>query len=155
MGRVPYICQHLFSTIYPTPRIGLFVLPWRNLPHHRYIHQDQEPGSKLCASYICKAYTYASRSGITDTCIIHTCIRIEDDRYMHHAYMQLHHRYMHLDQGSIIKDHEYMHHACMHQDQGTRTIDICIIHTCIIPKYIRVEDKRYMQHTHMHQDQGS
>ena len=41
--------------------------------HHTYMHQDQ--GSQMFASYI-----HASRSRITDVCIIHTCIRIKDHR---------------------------------------------------------------------------
>ena len=45
-----------------------------------------------------------------------------------------------------------MHHTCMYQDQGSRIIDMCIIHTCI-----RVKDRgKLINASYMHyQDQGS
>ena len=45
-----------------------------------------------------------------------------------------------------------MHHTHIDQSQGSRIIDMCIIHTCI---RVKVQDHRYVHHTHMHQSQGS
>ena len=117
---------------------------------HRYVHHthiDQSQGSR-----------------IIDMCIIHTCIRVKDQgtlintsytdvsgsyilllespcpfvrplvRYRkisHHRYM--HHTYTHAS-GSRIEDHRYVHHTHIDQSQGSRIIDMCIIHTCSIVK---------------------
>ena len=52
-------------------------------------HMHQDPGSQIYTSY-----KHGSGQGSriidkcnTQTCIIHTCIRIKDHRYMHHTYM--------------------------------------------------------------------
>ena len=70
---------------------------------------------------------------IIDSCIIHTCFRIKDNRCMYHTYM-------HQDQGCA----SYIHASV------SRIIGLCIIHTCI-----KIKDHRCMHHTYMHQDQGS
>ena len=49
----------------------------------------------------------------------------------HHRYM--HHTYTHAS-GSRIEDHRYVHHTHIDQSQGSRIIDMCIIHTCSIVK---------------------
>ena len=112
---------------------------------HTHIHQDQ--GSWTHASYIhasgsmiidtciknqCYAASHIHTSGsvkdrgsrIIDKCIIHTAIRIQDRRYMHHTYM--------------------------HQGQGSRIIDTCNIHMCIMHTCIRIKNPRDMHHEYMH-----
>ena len=120
---------------------------------HTHIHQDQ--GSWTHASYIhasgsmiidtciknqCYAASHIHTSGsvkdrgsrIIDKCIIHTAIRIQDRRYMHHTYM-------HQGQGSL-------RHVSYTQLSGSRIIDTCIIHTCI-----RVKDQGSQIHaTYIH-----
>ena len=91
------------ASIYPTPRIALFVRSSvTNLPHHRFMHQGQGSwifalwihaythqgrGSRIIIrvkdhGYICIAHTHSSYmhtpgSRIKDICIIHTCIKIK------------------------------------------------------------------------------
>ena len=42
-----------------------------------------------------------------------------------------------------VQDHRYVHYTHMHRSQGSRNIDVCIIHA-----YIRIEHHGLMHHVH-------
>ena len=111
--------------------------------------------------------THVWGSMILDICIIHICIRINDQRsriidvcIIPTCIIQM--CSIH-DQGSWI-------HASYIHTSGSMIIYTCIIHTCIIPKciiprciiqicsiptFIKIKDHGHMPHTYMHQDQWS
>ena len=124
-----------WNRLYPTPRIGLFVRP----------------------------------------SVIGTCNRVKDHGHMHHSY--LHHTHMHQDQGSYIFASR-IHASCKYSlgsriidmciiqyihASGSRIMNVCIIHICIIHIIhicIRIKNhiylhRGYMRHTNIHRYQGS
>ena len=63
-----------------------------------------------------------------------------------------------------VQDHRYVHYTHMHQSRGSRNIDKCIIHVCIVAMWkttknifieARIEEHRYIHHTCIYQDQAS
>ena len=127
--------------------------------HHSYLHRTymhQDRGSYIYASgsrviYIYASYMHASGSRVIYICIMDTCIyasgsrikiiyisiiiSVKDHRYMHRTYK--HHTNIPQGQGSKI----YASHTL-----ASRITDICIIHICIRPIYVRVKNQRYMHH---------
>ena len=139
-------------------------------PHHTHMQHSQVSRiTDVCILLLespCSFVRWSVRDKICRiiyTCTTHTCM-LQDQG----PGSQICASYTHAS-GSRIEDHRYVHHTHIDQSQGSRIIDMCIIHTCSIVKdrgtqidasYMhvsgsRIEDHRYVHHTHMHQSQGS
>ena len=90
--------------------------------HHSHMHQSQ--GSRNIDKCI------------IGMCIMVTCIRAKNICISHAYKHQGQESYIHACFRVKVQDHRYVHHTHMHQSQGSRIIDMCIIHTCI-----RVKDQ--------------
>ena len=136
----------------------------------------QDEGSLIYASFITASCMHASGSRVIyiciriksyiHICIIHVCIRIEGHIYIcimdtciYASGSRI--KIIHISIIIRVKDHRYTHctykhHTNIHQGQGSkihashtlasRITDICIIHICIRPIYVRVKNQRYMHH---------
>ena len=118
---------------------------------HKWLLQDQGPGSQICASFTHASYIsyipYIS-GHMHSGCIIHTCIRIRvmdkciigrcimvtcikiKKICIAHAYKHQE-SYTHACFRTKVQYHRYVHHKHMHQSQGLSNIDKCIIHAHI------------------------
>lgn len=119
--------------------------------HHTRMYQDQ--ASWINASYICASWPlvsgsimYASYIQTSGSRIIHSCMLQDQGSWIcvwiYTSYI-VNHTHMHQDQGSRIKDINYMHA----EDNYHR-----YMHHTYVHHYHMCKDQGYMHHAYMHQD---